>query len=134
MKPSLRISDLARQAEVPVSTVRYYERSGLLTPPPRSASNYRMYSSSELHRLRFIRIAQSAGFTLSDIKHLLDLRDGEIAPCAEVRVLIERRLEGVDKKLDELKLIKNALREFHDICEGSRDDDPCGVMNELDSE
>ncbi len=65
------IGELAKSAKVPTSTVRYYEREGILKPSGRSASNYRLYSQEDLYRLRFIRSAQATGFTLADVTVLL---------------------------------------------------------------
>lgn len=78
------IGGLARGAGVPTSTVRYYERHGLLTSEARSRGNYRLYGPAALERLRFVRSAQAAGFTLSDITLLLRFRDGDPAPCQDV--------------------------------------------------
>ena len=71
----LTIGRLAEQAGVPVSTVRYYERRGLLAPEERSPSRYRLYGPAVLRRLRFIRAAQRSGFTLEDIRRILALRE-----------------------------------------------------------
>jgi MerR family mercuric resistance operon transcriptional regulator len=67
----MTIGELANAAEVPISTVRYYERAGILKAHRRSASNYRLYSEEDAQRLRFIRAAQASGFTLEDMKELL---------------------------------------------------------------
>ena len=88
MPGSYTIGQLAREADVPTSTVRYYERRGLLRPDGRSEGNYRMYGEATLERLLFVRSAQVAGFTLTDITALLDFRDGDAAPCKEVQDLI----------------------------------------------
>ena len=70
---SIGIGALARRAGVSVDTVRYYEKSGLLAPRARRPSGYRRYSNLQLSRLRFIRRAQSFGFTLKDVRELLGL-------------------------------------------------------------
>ena len=81
------IGELAKSAGVPTSTVRYYEREGILKPSGRSASNYRLYSEEDLYRLRFIRAAQATGFTLADVTVLL-----RPAACGDVQERIENRL------------------------------------------
>ncbi|MCH8135258.1 MAG: MerR family transcriptional regulator, partial [Proteobacteria bacterium] len=91
MSPRLTIGALAKQAGVPTSTVRYYERRGLLRPEGRSEGNYRLYGEEAMDRLQFVRSAQAAGFTLSDISALLRFRDGDAAPCKEVQDLITVR-------------------------------------------
>ncbi len=67
----MRIGELAQQAEVRASAIRYYERRGLLSPPVRMSRGQRRYHPEALARLAFIRLAQSAGLTLSEIRHLL---------------------------------------------------------------
>lgn len=133
MESQRTIGDLAREAGVPTSTVRYYERAGFIDPDGRSNSNYRLYGDRALDRLRFIRTAQSAGFTLSDIKSLLELRDGNATRCEEVRLIVERRLEGVEERIDEFKQVRRVLKSFLEICRRSQEDDACGVIEKLDS-
>ena len=90
MRNKLTIGELANAAGVPSSTVRYYERAGLLRASARSASNYRLYSEQDLQRLRFIRAAQATGFTLLDVTQLL-----RPAACGKVQDLIEERLKEI---------------------------------------
>ena len=99
------IGELAKRADVPTSTVRYYERAGILRARGRSAGNYRLYSAQELERLRFIRAAQATGFTLADIKALL-----RPAACGKVQTLIEERLGEVAKRMKELRHVDRVLR------------------------
>jgi len=75
----------------------------------RSQGNYRLYSSESLRRLKFIRAAQSVGFTLEDVRTLLGLQSGDAASCREVQALIEDRLFEVDKRLKDLKHIQRML-------------------------
>ena len=79
----MTIGQLARSVGVPDSTIRFYERSGLLRPAGRTAGNYRYYGPDAGDRLTFIRAAQAVGFELSDIKSMLAFQDGRVAPCAE---------------------------------------------------
>ncbi|MCH8343985.1 MAG: MerR family transcriptional regulator [Planctomycetes bacterium] len=116
MIESYTIGELARRAEVPTSTVRYYETAGLLRPAGRTASNYRFYGEESVQRLRFIRTAQAAGFTLQDITSLLELGDGTAAPCREVQVLIEARLNDVAKQLEDLQHVQEVFHASLHIC------------------
>ena len=77
MDSTYTIGQLARAAALPTSTVRYYERQGLLQPARRAENNYRVYRHDMLQRLRFIRAAQATGFTLDDVRTLLALCDGK---------------------------------------------------------
>ena len=84
-KRQLTIGQLARTMQIAASTIRYYERIGLLLPDERSGGNYRLYTETSLRRLRFIRAAQSVGFTLDDIQTLLGAQNGTEPSCREVQ-------------------------------------------------
>ncbi len=131
MIKSYTIGELARQAEVPTSTVRYYERAGLLRPAGRTASNYRFYGEESVERLRFIRTAQAAGFRLQDITSLLELRDGTAAPCQEVQVLIEARLNDVANQLEDLQHVQDVLHASLHICRQAEAKGRCEVIENL---
>jgi len=128
----LTIGHLARRAEVATSTVRYYERIRLLTPPRRTESNYRLYTGDTVERLRFIRAAQVAGLTLADIRTLLAYRDGETAPCAEIQTLLESRLSQVEDNLRELRHVRRVLRSFLDVCRHNSSTESCQVLSSLE--
>jgi DNA-binding transcriptional MerR regulator len=100
------IGALAQSAGVPTSTVRYYERRGILQPKARSESSYRLYGAEELDRLKFIRMAQSLGFTLDDAVVLLDLKHERPALPEQVDALISSRLAQVEGQLAHLREVK----------------------------
>src|SRR3954468_23263163 len=120
----LTIGQLAASAGVATSTVRYYERSGLLTPDERSAGgNYRQYHPRSVEKLKFIRSAQKVGLSLKEVRELLNLtgeRDG--LPCDEVMAALRRRLEDVREKLRDLRRVESTLTAALDTC--CRGDDP----------
>ena len=132
MRNHRTIGDLARETDVPISTVRYYERAGLVTPDRRTDMNYRVYEDGAVERMRFIRSAQAAGFTLADVKVLLELKDGNTTKCKEVRPVIEKRLAEVETRIEELKDIRHVLDSFIDICQHTDGDEPCSVMDQLE--
>jgi len=123
------IGRLARAAGVPTSTVRYYERAGLLSPSGRSAGNYRIYSQEDLARLRFIRGAQATGFSLEGIRELL-----KPAPCADVQALIESRLEEVRARLRELRHVERVLRASLATCRRHEASGRCRVIDDLSAQ
>jgi DNA-binding transcriptional MerR regulator len=125
------IGQLAREADVPTSTVRYYERRGLLRPDMRSEGNYRIYGGEALERLRFVRSAQAAGFTLSDITALLQFRDGDVAPCQEVQTLVAARLAQVNEQMDRLEHVQRMLRKWLRVCREAERTGRCGVLEGL---
>ncbi len=121
---------IGRAAEtlgLPISTLRYYEREGLLTPTNRSRSGYRLYDEAAIQRLAFIRSAQAVGFTLEDIRELLRL--DEDSSCKEVQELLERRLAEVKAKLVDLNRVQGALSGTLEQCRKSRRG--CGVLTSL---
>jgi MerR family mercuric resistance operon transcriptional regulator len=104
------VSQLARAAGVPTSTLRYYERAGLLNPEHRSAGNYRLYTDASLDRVQFIRAAQSVGFTLDDVKALLSAGAAADPSCGDVQILIKERLKDIDQRLRDLKHVQRVLK------------------------
>ena len=125
------ISQLAKHAGVPTSTIRYYERAGLLRPTGRSGGNYRLYDDDALDRLRFIRAAQATGFTLDDVAALLEQNLDTPVSCARVRDLIERRLVDVGQRMDDLRLVEQVLTSSLAKCRETEGADPCQVLDLL---
>jgi len=120
------IGQLASESGVPVSTLRYYERAGLVRPCARSASNYRLYSEDEVERLRFIRAAQATGFTLADVKTLL-----RPASCGTVQGMIEERLGAISERMKELRHLQRVLRRSLEECRGHEASGRCRVVDDL---
>jgi len=132
MAAGYTIGKLALAAGVPVTTLRYYERKGLLRPATRLGSGgYRLYGERELERLRFVRAAQGAGFSLRDIAALLSFRDGLTSPCKEVQTLIEERLSSVRERLEELKRVERVLRSSLAACQRFERTGRCKVIDTL---
>ena len=132
-KNEYTISQLANAAGIPATTLRYYERVGLLEAENRSAGNYRLYTEDSLGKLRFIRAAQGTGFTLDDIKMLLASEDGKVPRCGDVRPLIEERLADVQRKLRDLQEVKRTLQSALKKCKQGRPHDLCEVIDSLQS-
>lgn len=127
---TLTIGELAKAADVPTSTIRFYERRGLLKPDVRSASNYRGYSTVTVERLKFIRSAQASGFALNDIEEMLALTIEDGSPCADVAALIERRLADIRTRLRELKRVEKTLAvSLASLCK--QGPDWCGEIDRL---
>jgi len=133
MSVQYTIGRLARAAGVPVTTVRYYERIGLIEHPARTESNYRVYGPAAVERLRFIRAAQAAGFSLEGIARLLHIRDGHEAPCPEVEQLIEARLTELDERIHDLEDMRAHLRASLKTCRKEDDKRQCDVLKRLSS-
>jgi len=123
------IGGLARAAGVGVETVRYYQRRGLLPEPARPPGEVRRYGDKDLKRLRFIRSAQAAGFTLNEIKELLDLDSSD--DRARARELAGARVAAIDEKIAELKEARDALAGLASACAKKRGG-PCPILSAFD--
>ncbi len=129
---SMTIGQLARQADVSVETVRYYERRCLLPEPPRSLSGYRQFPGDALRRLRFIRRAQDVGFTLAEIEELLALRTETVSQCREAESTATRAIERVDLRKAELSRMKTALASLVDSCRHRAPAGDCPIIEALE--
>jgi MerR family mercuric resistance operon transcriptional regulator len=124
-KSSDTIGGLAKAAGVGVETVRYYQRRGLLAEPPRPPREVRRYGPADLKRLRFIRSAQAAGFTLAEIKELIDLDASD--DRARARKLAQERVGALDAKIEALREARDALAALAEACAGKRSG-PCPIL------
>ena len=131
MKTSYTIGQLAHAAALPISTLRYYERLGLLDPDGRSEGNYRLYTEAALERLHFIRGAKDAGFTLEDVTTLLTIHDGAGPVCNEVNALIDNRIADLDTRLRDMHQLRTTLLSLQKICRQSTRKDHCRVLDRL---
>lgn len=125
---SFTIGRLAREASVNLQTVRYYQRRGLLQVPPRPASGYRLYSGADVQRIRFIKRAQALGFTLWEIRQLLELSERR---CREVRPLAEIKRDDVIRRIRDLKRMLKALDRALEACRQGDPDDKCPLIEAL---
>jgi Hg(II)-responsive transcriptional regulator len=122
---------LAREAGVKVETLRFYERRGLLPPPPRRASGYREYPAEAIDLVRFIQRAQALGFSLREIKELLALREVPRATCGDVVLLARRKADEIDAKIRDLRSIHAALTRLLEDCSGMAPITRCPIIESL---
>lgn len=108
-RPMLKIGEVSRQTGIGIETLRFYEKSGLLDKPARTYSGYRMYSSDVLDRLSFIKRAQVLGFSLDEIRKLIDDARRGHSPCDEVREIVRTRLEDLDRRMREMARYRKEL-------------------------
>ena len=121
------IGKVAESVGVATSTLRYYERQGLLAPADRSPAGYRLYDRNSFEQLRFIRSAQSVGFSLEDIKSLLAL--DERTSCNKVQDMITERLTSIARRIEELTSVQRTLKRALGRCKKSRTG--CPVLGDL---
>ena len=130
----MTIAGLAREGGVGVETVRYYQRRGLLDEPERpngagTSGGIRRYGTDDARRLRFIRSAQAAGFTLEQIGELLAL--DATGDRARARQLAHERIAALDAKIDELEQARGSLHRLASEC-GSGSAGPCPILTAFD--
>lgn len=125
----ITIGKLARQTELTVETIRYYERRGLLPTPRRSPAGYRLYPPDAVSRLRFIRRARELQFSLDEISRLLRYRDRGAAECGVVESMARKRLGQLGAQIHELREAKQRLEHLVARCERG---DACAIMRTLE--
>lgn len=127
----MNIGQLARQAGVPIDTVRYYERQQLLPTARRSAGGYRVFSEPDLTRLQFIRRAKSLGFSLEEIAELLALSDQRGQDMAQVRETAVHKLADIEQRIAELQRMHAALKQLVEACPGHGGLERCPILAAL---
>ncbi|MDQ6988675.1 MAG: heavy metal-responsive transcriptional regulator [Mariprofundaceae bacterium] len=127
----MKISELAKHAQVKVDTIRYYEKRQLLPTPKRTHSGYRIYANSDLKRLLFIVQAKGLGFTLEEIRQLLCLQSGK-TDCVQVRNIAKRKSAEIALRIERLSQIKYILDALADQCE-QQEDDECPILKSLEN-
>ena len=109
---NLKIGELAKQTNLAVGTLRYYSDLGLLQPVKRGDNGYRYYSHDASKQVEFIKKAQAIGFTLEEIKTILDVRDRGEKPCSLVQGLLNKKIEQLEIQIKKMTLFKQELEEY----------------------
>ena len=130
----LTIGKVAQRAQVSADSIRFYEREGLIRPAGKSESGYRLYTEEAIRRIEFIKQAQDCGFSLADIRELLELRSTDSACCDDIyRVSVEKKLQ-LDRKIKALTVMSQALTRLIDMCSRDRKSlDECPILGALDA-
>ena len=110
----LKIGEVSKRSGIGIEALRFYEKGGLLDKPSRTYSGYRVYGEDVLERLAFIKQAQALGFSLDEIRRIVeDARKGQ-SPCDEVREIVRRRMEELDERLRDLQKYRKELKQTLD--------------------
>ncbi|MGE0846627.1 MAG: Cu(I)-responsive transcriptional regulator [Flavobacteriaceae bacterium] len=125
----MNIKDAACEAALPAKTIRYYEDIGLVRPA-RAANGYRDYGRDDVHRLRFLQRARGLGFSIPECRLLLSLWDDENRSSADVKALAVEKIGEIDRKIDELKGLRQTLSTLASHCHGDRRPQ-CPIIDEL---
>ncbi len=131
---TFKIGEVASRAKVNKETVRYYEKRGLIPEPDRRRSGYRIFTQRHIDQIKFIKRAQQLGFTLSEIKELLELRMDEDTTCSEIRDEAQKKYRDVVKKIEDLSQIKETLIGLIDSCAGDGPKGECPILDALEGE
>lgn len=127
----LTIGKLAKQADVTVETIRHYQRIGLLSEPAKPQSSYRYYPTDTITKIRFIKRAQQAGFSLKEVAELLSL-DG--SHCTEVRKIAEQKYQQIDAQIRDLTALRNVLGSLVERCQTDTSTGHCSLIDALSNE
>lgn len=128
----LTIGAIAKLAGVPLTTVRFYERAGVVRPVSRTAANYRLYLADAATRIRFTRRAQELGFTLREVKELLTLRSGNGRSCQKVRANASAKIADIEARLRSLRRMERALNRLASECEARGERTGCPLLEYLE--
>ena len=126
----MKIGELSRATGTNIETIRYYERIGLLPAPARTDANYRSYGDAHRARLRFVRHSRELGFTIDEIRSLLDLSDHPERDCADADRIASAHLEQVEAKIAQLSALRDELTRIVGRCRGGLAGD-CRVIEAL---
>ncbi len=124
------IGDAARRTGVPVETIRYYEREGILQPPERGRNGYRLYNRAHLERLMFVKRCRALGFSLQETQSLLSLADSKTRTCRQISAIAKAKLRDVRAKIADLKRMETVLEDYVEICPGDATAD-CPIVAAL---
>tara|TARA_R110002033_G_scaffold38421_1_gene77778 strand:- start:153 stop:548 length:396 start_codon:yes stop_codon:yes gene_type:complete len=116
----MRIGELAKATGAKVETIRYYEREGILPAVDRTDGNYRDYSASDLALLTFIRRARNLGFSMAQVRALIDMAEDGDQPCVEVDGMAREHIVEIDKKIADLTALRGELSRLVNSCDGER--------------
>lgn len=126
----MKIGELSRATGTNIETIRYYERIGLLPAPARTDTNYRSYGDAHCARLRFVRHSRELGFTIEEIRSLLDLSDHPERDCTDADRIASAHLEQVEAKIAQLSALRDELTRIVGRCRGGLAGD-CRVIEAL---
>lgn len=130
----MKIGELAEHTGCSIDTIRYYEKAGLLSAAPRSASNYRHYSAVHVEELRFIRNCRALDMTHEEIRTLQASRAAPEQSCASVNALIDEHLEHIAQRIALLQHLQSDLSTLRQHCQNAGRSGDCAILQELAEE
>lgn len=134
MAAGLLIGELAKQAQVTIDTIRYYEKCGLLPKPIRTSAGYRIYSPASLERLIFIKQAQALNLSLTEIAEILNFQTNDRQACEKVQSLLQEKMIDIDHRIKMLNDFRVTLFHYISQCNetlATEADNCCPVISEM---
>ena len=128
----LTIGKVAERAGVNIDTLRYYEREDVIAKPSRNGSNYRLYPENTIRQVRFVKRAQELGFSLSEIRELLELRLKKNASCTGIRDQALAKVDALNEKIRTLQAMRRALVKLAKACPIDGPVGECPILDALD--
>jgi DNA-binding transcriptional MerR regulator len=129
---TLTVNGVVKATGLSRETLRYYEKMKLLNPARRADNGYRVYGADDLERLEFIFRTKKAGFTIREIRGLLDLKKSTDATCRLGRDMAKEQIRRVDEKISALRAVRRILSDFAEQCEIEGLDEPCSLSFHLE--
>ncbi|MGH9894017.1 MAG: Cu(I)-responsive transcriptional regulator [bacterium] len=129
----MNIGTVAEKSGVSSKTIRYYESIGLVRPADRRPNGYRSYTLVDMRTLNFIKRARNLGFSVEEVRDLLNLWQDKSRTSAAVKALTTRHVEALDRKIEELKSMRKALADLVKRCRGDNHPD-CPILDDLEDE
>jgi MerR family copper efflux transcriptional regulator len=130
----MKIGELSALSGLSIDTIRFYEKQGLIPPPRRTDTNYRMYDADSPRRLIFIRKARDLGFTLQEIGQLLALSEDGHAGAGDVKQRAKAKLSDLDRKIAEMQEMRRSLEKLVNACSGRGPRRTCPILAALADE
>ncbi len=124
--------ELSALTGVSARTIRFYEEKGILPSPVREDNGYRNYDKAAVIRLKFIKNAKDLGFSLKEIKELLELKVSPGVSCESIRRKAAEKIGEIEKKISDLEKIKDALKNFTRYCRPGKSVEECELINLLE--
>lgn len=134
MEDELTRGKAAKEAGVNIETLRYYENIGVIPKPFRSESGYRIYTGETVQRIRFVKVMQKLGFTLQEIKELLDIKMNSKTACRETTHILHQKINDVKDKISSLQRILETLESMELTCSMNKTKEGCPVLESLNTE
>lgn len=128
----MKIGEAARRTRLTVEAIRFYEKQGLIEEPPRSPSGYRQYPEGVVARLDFIQRSKELGFSLREVEELLALRDSPDARSSDVKERAEAKIRDIERKLRDLREMKEALSKLTRSCNGEGPTRECAILTAIE--